>query len=164
MDNNGTIRCAELLDHGFLPQFIKGAGIYKVRISPKAHRRELHGPSPIIHIGKGSEKWGGLTWRMGEFVAAALGFLGVPHSSGIRFNDVRDKIDLTVRDLLIDWERCAPSRTAQRERAEFDRFSRALNPSDMELLLKVRHKVLCEYDELRFGIGKPYPLLSQRRG
>ena len=162
MAEKGTIKCAELLDRGYLENLLWGAGIYMVRISDRAYRRSLHGPIPIIHIGKAAYKRTGLSWRIGEFIAGAMG-LQVPHSTGTRFYDVRDVLELSIRDLEIDWEKVVPTRAAQRERAEFDRYTRSLTDEDLELLLRVRQQVLEEYDGLWVGIRKPYPLLSQRR-
>lgn len=163
MAEKGTINCAELLDRGYLENLLWGAGIYKIRISDKAYRRPIHGPSPIIHIGKAAHKRSGLSWRIGEFIAGAMG-LQVAHSTGTRFYDVRDVLELSIRDLEIDWEKVGPSRAAQREKAAFDRFIRALTQEDKDLLLELRRKIIRDYNGLVVGVKKLYPLLSLRRG
>lgn len=163
MIEKGTINCTELLDRGYLENLLWGAGIYKVRVSDRAYKRSLHGPSAIIYIGKAAHKRSGLSWRIGEFIAGAMG-LQVAHSTGTRFYDVRDVLELSIRDLEIDWEKVVPTRAAQRERAAFDLFLRALSDDDQALLLRARKKILEEYDGLWVGASKPYPLLSQRRG
>lgn len=163
MAEKGTINCAELLDRGYLENLLWGAGIYKIRISDKAYQRSIHGPSPIIHIGKAAYKRTGLSWRIGEFIAGAMG-LQVAHSTGTRFYDVHDVLRISIRDLEIDWDKVGPSRAAQRERAEFDCFISALTQEDKDLLLELRHKIIWNYNGLVVGVKKPYPLLSLRRG
>lgn len=162
MTEKGTINCAELLKNGCMEDYLRGSGIYRVKILKEAYKPHKHGPSPIIHIGKAGSKDWGLSSRIGYFIAGALGFIGTRHSVGQRFFDVHDELEINVKHLEIEWVIC--ENADQREIEEFDEFTAALTADDQELLHKVRHEILEKYDELRIGIDKLYPLLSQRRG
>jgi len=154
----GEIDCSKVLQRGYVEEPPRGSGIYWVRIREDRFDPETHGPSPILHIGKGASHTWGLTWRIGEFFGASLGF-GSPHSSGKRFAAYREQLGLTVADLVIRWEQTGPKRAPGRERAAFDEFERSIKESEDDLLA-LRWKL---YGMVP-GVGRSYPLLSLRRG